>query len=137
MDSVHGDPCGPGFPIRISADQRPFAGSAQLFAGCHVLLRLSSPRPPPHVVIRLTLSPCRLLSQATQTKVVRALGYRLLSRLCVHVMNNVDTMQYITQCSPYSRVITTPFPTNNYLLSQIVKEPSRWWVWMDSNHRPP
>jgi len=37
-------------------------------------------------------------------------------------MNNADTMQYITQCPSYSRVITTPFPKNNYLLSQIVKE---------------
>jgi hypothetical protein len=31
---------GPGFPIRTSADQSPFAGSPQLFAGCHVLHRL-------------------------------------------------------------------------------------------------
>jgi hypothetical protein len=45
----------PGFPIRISADQRPFAGSPQLFAGCHVLRRLSSPRHPPHALVRLTL----------------------------------------------------------------------------------
>ena len=37
----HGsDPCGPGFPIRISADQCSFASSPQLFAGCHVLHRL-------------------------------------------------------------------------------------------------
>ena len=55
MYSVHGDPCGPGFPIRKSADQRPFAGSPQLIAGCHVLHRLSLPRHPPHALIRLTL----------------------------------------------------------------------------------
>ena len=30
----------PGFPIRKSADQRPFAGSPQLIAGCRVLHRL-------------------------------------------------------------------------------------------------
>ena len=46
---------GPGFPIRKSADQRPFAGSPQLIAGCHVLHRLSLPRHPPHALIRLTL----------------------------------------------------------------------------------
>jgi hypothetical protein len=46
---------GPGFPIRKSADQRPFAGSPQLIAGCHVLRRLSLPRHPPHALIRLTL----------------------------------------------------------------------------------
>jgi hypothetical protein len=45
----------PGFPIRKSADQRPFAGSPQLIAGCHVLHRLSLPRHPPHALIRLTL----------------------------------------------------------------------------------
>ena len=45
----------PGFPIRKSADQSPFAGSPQLIAGCRVLLRLSSPRHPPHALIRLTL----------------------------------------------------------------------------------
>ena len=55
MNSERGDPRGPGFPIRKSADQRPFAGSPQLIAGCHVLLRLSSPRHPPHALIRLTL----------------------------------------------------------------------------------
>ena len=31
---------GPGFPIRKSADQSPFAGSPQLIAGCRVLHRL-------------------------------------------------------------------------------------------------
>ena len=31
-------------------------------------------------------------------------------------------MQYITQCSSTRNVITTSLPTNNYLLSQIVKE---------------
>ncbi len=46
---------GPGFPIRKSADQRPFAGSPQLIAGCRVLHRLLSPRHPPHALIRLTL----------------------------------------------------------------------------------
>ena len=40
MYSAYGDPCGPGFPIRISADQCSFASSPQLFAGCHVLHRL-------------------------------------------------------------------------------------------------
>ena len=45
----------PGFPIRTSADQGPFAGSPQLIAGCRVLHRLLSPRHPPHALIRLTL----------------------------------------------------------------------------------
>ena len=40
MYSARCDPCGPGFPIRISADQSSFASSPQLFAGCHVLHRL-------------------------------------------------------------------------------------------------
>ena len=42
--------------------------------------------------------------------------------MCVHVMNNADTMQYITQCPSTRNVITTFLSTNNYLLSQIVKE---------------
>ena len=45
----------PGFPIRKSADQGPFAGSPRLIAGCHVLRRLSLPRHPPHALSRLTL----------------------------------------------------------------------------------
>ena len=44
-----------GFPIRKSSDQRPFAGSPRLIAGCRVLHRLLSPRHPPHALIRLTL----------------------------------------------------------------------------------
>ena len=46
---------GPGFPIRTSPDQSSFASSPGLNAGCHVLHRLSSPRHPPHALIRLTL----------------------------------------------------------------------------------
>ena len=45
-----------GFPIRISLDHRSFANSPTLFAGLHVLLRLSSPRHPPDALIHLTLS---------------------------------------------------------------------------------
>jgi len=33
-----------------------------------------------------------------------------------------DTMQYITQCPHYSRLITRRFRKDNYLLFQIVKE---------------
>lgn len=40
MCSGGSDPCGPGFPIRTSADQCSIANSPQLFAGLHVLLRL-------------------------------------------------------------------------------------------------
>lgn len=44
-----------GFPIRISPDQSLFASSPKLFAGYHVLRRLSSPRHPPHALSHLTL----------------------------------------------------------------------------------
>ena len=40
FDSGPGDPCGPGFPIRKSADQSLFAGSPQLIASYYVLHRL-------------------------------------------------------------------------------------------------
>jgi hypothetical protein len=40
MYSEWDDPCGPGFPIRTSADQSLFASSPQLFAGYNVLHRL-------------------------------------------------------------------------------------------------
>ena len=40
MNSAGSDPCGPGFPIRTSADQSSFASSPQLFAGYDVLHRL-------------------------------------------------------------------------------------------------
>ena len=56
---VRDDPRGPGFPIRRSADQSPFAGSPQLFAGYHVLLRLSSPRHPPQATKRTRWMPWR------------------------------------------------------------------------------
>ena len=44
-----------GFPIRKSPDQSLFASSPRLIAGYHVLRRLSSPRHPPHALVRLTL----------------------------------------------------------------------------------
>jgi hypothetical protein len=42
-----------------------------------------------------------------------------------------DTMQYITQCPHYSRLITRRFRKDNYLLFQIVKEPGEWMVGLD------
>ena len=44
------------------------------------------------------------------------------SRACASTSRDVNTMQYITQCPSTRAVITTTLPTNNYLLSQIVKE---------------
>ena len=40
MYSTGSDPCGPGFPIRTSADQSLFASSPGLIAGYYVLHRL-------------------------------------------------------------------------------------------------
>ena len=40
MYSARDDPCGPGFPIRKSADQSSFASSPQLIASYYVLHRL-------------------------------------------------------------------------------------------------
>ena len=45
-----------GFPIRTSRDPCFFASFSALFAGLHVLHRLSSPRHPPDALIHLTLS---------------------------------------------------------------------------------
>ena len=45
-----------GSPIRTSRDHCSFASFSVLFAGLHVLLRLSSPRHPPDALIHLTLS---------------------------------------------------------------------------------
>ena len=45
-----------GFPIRTSPDHSFIASSPMLFAGLHVLRRLSSPRHPPDALIHLTLS---------------------------------------------------------------------------------
>ena len=44
-----------GFPIRTPPDQSLFASSPKLFAGYHVLHRLSLPRHPPYALIHLTL----------------------------------------------------------------------------------
>ena len=44
----------PGFPIRTSPDQRSFASSPELIAGCRVLRRLSMPRHPPYTLNSLT-----------------------------------------------------------------------------------
>ena len=57
MRSAVGDGCcehPPGFPIRTPPDQRSFASSPELFAGCRVLRRLSMPRHPPYTLNRLT-----------------------------------------------------------------------------------
>src|SRR5690349_1653354 len=43
----------PGFPIRTSPDQRLFADSPGLIAGCRVLRRLSMPRHPPYTLSSL------------------------------------------------------------------------------------
>lgn len=45
-----------GFPIRTPRDHSFIASSPTLFAGLHVLRRLSSPRHPPDALIHLTLS---------------------------------------------------------------------------------
>lgn len=45
-----------GFPIRTPRDHSFIASSPALFAGLHVLRRLSSPRHPPDALIHLTLS---------------------------------------------------------------------------------
>ena len=45
-----------GFPIRTPPDHSSIASSPMLFAGLHVLRRLSSPRHPPDALIHLTLS---------------------------------------------------------------------------------
>ena len=44
-----------GCPIRTSPGHSLFAGSPKLFAGCHVLHRLLSPRHPPYALIHLTI----------------------------------------------------------------------------------
>ena len=43
-----------GFPIRTSQDQRSFASSPELIAGCRVLHRFSMPRHPPYTLKSLT-----------------------------------------------------------------------------------
>ena len=40
----------PGFPIRTSPDLRLFGDYPELFAACHVLLRLLPPRHPPYAL---------------------------------------------------------------------------------------
>ena len=62
--AVTPSPCGmtPGFPIRTSPDQCSFANSPELFAGYHVLHRLSTPRHPPCTLNSLIvqMTGCRL-----------------------------------------------------------------------------
>jgi hypothetical protein len=47
----------PGCPIRTSPDHGLFSGSPKLFAACHVLHRLSTPRHPPIALSSLTINP--------------------------------------------------------------------------------
>jgi hypothetical protein len=44
-----------GFPIRVSADHRPFSASSRLIAAVHALLRLLVPRHPPCALDILTV----------------------------------------------------------------------------------
>jgi hypothetical protein len=69
----------PGFPIRTPPDQRSFASSPELFAGCRVLRRLSMPRHPPYTLNRLTTfidhrltSPPKTRTKNTKGRVRRA-----------------------------------------------------------------
>lgn len=58
MHSAGGGPEGPGFPIRTSQDRRSVTSSSGLFAGSHVLHRLSTPRHPP-CALRSFVAPTR------------------------------------------------------------------------------
>ena len=71
MYSVHDDRAlpRPGCPIRTSPDHGLFSGSPKLFAACHVLLRLSTPRHPPIALSSLTISPC--LGKLLRTSLLR------------------------------------------------------------------
>jgi hypothetical protein len=79
MRSAVGDGCcehPPGFPIRTPPDQRSFASSPELFAGCRVLRRLSMPRHPPYTLNRLTTFIDHRLTSPPNTTGRRGCGER-------------------------------------------------------------
>src|SRR5215470_17818159 len=131
MYSGHGDLKEAGFPHSEILGSKPICRLPEAYR------RLSRPSSPviakASTTCTYSLDPITLLplSRRPRAKSPKPSRSHRLSRACASTLserpptswgppNNTDTMQYITQCPSYSRVITTPFPKNNYLLSQIV-----------------
>ena len=69
----------PGFPIRTPPDLRLFGDYPELFAACHVLLRLLPPMHPPHaliILIREDLSTLCSFQGASESRHVSRAGHR-------------------------------------------------------------
>src|SRR3954468_13191138 len=93
-----------------------------------------------------SLDPITLLPRcpgATATKVAAAHGNRITLALVRPIRSpGQDTMQYITQFAlVHSQRATAPRPRLRELTFTFIPDCQRasesWWVWMDSNHRPP
>src|ERR1043165_3272341 len=81
MNSVHDD-CAlpqPGFPIRISPDQRLLSDSPKLFAASHVLHRLLAPRHPPCALNSLTMVATRCPAEAGYQDATAWVSYHALA----------------------------------------------------------
>ena len=93
-----------GFPIRISLDHSSIANSPTLFAGLHVLLRLSSPRHPPDALIHLTLSFEVPLTSWLERWLSCPLGYSTLIKLTALLCHSLPFVfkEWSIQSSPNS-----------------------------------
>src|SRR5688500_15623265 len=123
MYSAHGDLKEAGFP------HSEICGSAPICRLPAAYRRLSRPSSPiiakASTTCTYSLDPITLLplpGRYEPKSLAPSQDHRQLSRLCIPTLSGEDTMQYITQCPHYSRLITRHFRENNYLLFQIVKE---------------
>src|SRR3954468_12280084 len=144
MYSVHGDLKEAGFP------HSEICGSAPICRLPAAYRRLSRPSSPiiakASTTCTYSLDPITLLPrviEATATKVAAAHGNRItLALVRPTALLRQDTMQYITQFAlAHSQRATAPRPRSRELTFTFIPDCQRasesWWVWMDSNHRPP
>src|SRR5690349_23719654 len=89
-----------------------------------------------------SLDPITLPPQTTRQREPKSPTHHkeigILTLVRLHRSIDGDTMQYITQCPHYSRASSQrPLSREQLPSFQVFKERRIWWVWMDSNHRPP
>ena len=90
-------PEGPGFPIRRSSDQSLLAAPRRLFAACHVLHRLLTPRHSPNALLSLEPPPCtgNKNNPPSHRRSKRPLNTEVTMARCVNEdLNNVDRSDF-------------------------------------------
>ncbi len=136
-----------GFPIQKSPDQSLFSSSPKLIAASHVFHRLLTPRHPPFALNSLAT---KQLAQSCWTfnctfvltsKLSKSIIWMIFSAQpktrchltpCI-VLVEVNGIEPMTSCVQGRRSPSWATPPKN---TRTDSSQSRWWAWMELNHRP-